>query len=552
MKVIYSIIILLFWSFISYGQESFKSIKWEIAPSEKNSFFKAGDYIYRKVSDRDYMKYDTLLNVQKFGKITTFESPFLTGMVSKYVGNSIGVIDSNGKWEIPAKYHYLTAATRNTIVASLKTKNGVKKGIINRNNEIILPIEYDQIHIGDETIESHNLRYILEDNLAIVENENDGYSKLINFSGEELISHIKYRGFRMSFQKLGSYIVVNNLTFLSDGRKMDNYHIYDLVKKTMLSEKYSTIIKFENSLFAYNEQDKGMTIMDSLMNKKNNYFINEYTKLVMADNKWILAYKDKPISADKYEYIVPISDDRNLFKIIDIKSNRSTIINQKGELVVAGDKVDYYSDRKLFIVKKDNKYGVVDIYGKVILEYVYDNVKLWDIPNIITASVGKLNYALTVDGKLITTELNNMFEPTDGYNYLIVSKNQKIGLITLEGKQIIPSDFDEIVGFSDNYIRVKKNNKYGFVDKNGVIVTPIVYDQLSTNLSSGRGLSNTALCGDLCSFEKGDQKGFIDLKKNRIVKSYSDVESIRILAGTNYAVVSSLTKGRGLMRIPFN
>ena len=84
-------------------------------------------------------------------------------------------------------------------------------------------------------------------------------------------------------------------------------------------------------------------------------------------------------------------------------------------------------------VKKDNKWGFIDVTGKIIVPLVYENVTVF------------------IDG------------------LAGVEKEGKWGFVNEEGKEIIPCVYDWIEGaFQYGFAKVLKNlNKRGFIDKNG-------------------------------------------------------------------------------------
>jgi hypothetical protein len=75
-------------------------------------------------------------------------------------------------------------------------------------------------------------------------------------------------------------------------------------------------------------------------------------------------------------------------------------------------------------------------------------------------------------------------------NYIIVSKNNKEGIIDLSDNVIVESIYDKIgydendylIGFNTEYIIAKKDNKYGLISyKDGSIKEEFKYDETSIN-----------------------------------------------------------------------
>lgn len=126
----------------------------------------------------------------------------------------------------------------------------------------------------------------------------------------------------------------------------------------------------------------------------------------------------------------------------------------------------------------DGRCGIVNQNGISNLEYdSYEQVYLstWDCSSIRAAGWEDIPYTEAFSCKP---------------SYLIVSKNSKFGVIDIDGKIIIPLEFDDIKTVNNkdnipsNYI-VIKNNKYGVFDLNGNLIFPIIYDKIEDKMDIG-------------------------------------------------------------------
>lgn len=66
-------------------------------------------------------------------------------------------------------------------------------------------------------------------------------------------------------------------------------------------------------------------------------------------------------------------------------------------------------------------------------------------------------------------------------NVLKVQKDGKIGLINLDGKQILPCEYDSIITLKGikNSLIIKKDSKIGLVNTDGTIIVPVEYTDIS-------------------------------------------------------------------------
>lgn len=136
----------------------------------------------------------------------------------------------------------------------------------------------------------------------------------------------------------------------------------------------------------------------------------------------------------------------------------------------------------LYLVTKNNKDGLIDNQGQIVLEPNYQ---------IRPSRIEKtLQYSLPFDDNfglislktgqvLIKNEYSNIIKDSAG-NYIVeknFSQNQN-GVLNSEGKQIIPTEYYFIMLMNGNkYYRLDKevNNtdKFGVADLNGKIIVPV-------------------------------------------------------------------------------
>ena len=156
-----------------------------------------------------------------------------------------------------------------------------------------------------------------------------------------------------------------------------------------------------------------------------------------------------------------------------------------------------------FTVFKDNKWGVIDSNGEIIIDPSYEEMIV--IPNnkkdvfICTYDV---NYE-TGDYKTKVLNANNEeiftnYEQIEAIqnnndanslwyenNALRVKKSGKYGLINLDGKEILDANYEEITAINgiENSLKTKKDGKYGIVNDEGKIIVENTYADV-TNLGN--------------------------------------------------------------------
>ena len=164
--------------------------------------------------------------------------------------------------------------------------------------------------------------------------------------------------------------------------------------------------------------------------------------------------------------------------------------------------------KNYFATYKDNKWGVIDSTGNTVIDPSYKEMII--VPNSksgVFICTYDVNYetgeyktkALNEKNQEIFTQYEKI-EPMQNQdksgniwyekNVLKVQKDGKYGLINFDGKEVIPTEYDEIAVIPqiENSFKVKKDNKYGIVDSDGKTVIQAQYadiDVLGKDNKSG-------------------------------------------------------------------
>lgn len=198
------------------------------------------------------------------------------------------------------------------------------------------------------------------------------------------------------------------------------------------------------------------------------------------------------------------------------------------------------SEYNYFVLNKDSKYGVIDVTGKVIVEPIYDNVK---IPN-----PEKAVFICTEEDKLIA--LNNLnekifteYEEIDAImvNGIITNlpyekavlkykKNGKYGIVNFEGKEITKPIYEEIKGLEnkESELLVKLNEKYGVINAKGAKLIKLEYDNIVAD-GFYTDKTNYGLSGYIVSNKttEGYRYGYINCEHKKVLNvEYNNVERI--------------------------
>lgn len=148
------------------------------------------------------------------------------------------------------------------------------------------------------------------------------------------------------------------------------------------------------------------------------------------------------------------------------------------------------SEYKYFILNIDNKYGVIDTKGNVLIEPTYNNVI---IPN-----PEKAVFICNKEGKniILNDDKEQLFLGYDEVSEISISgivsnipyektvlkykKNEKFGLISYDGTKITKPIYDEIEGLKnkESEMKVKKDGKCGVINAKGATLIKEEYDDI--------------------------------------------------------------------------
>lgn len=290
---------------------------------------------------------------------------------------------------------------------------------------------------------------------------------------------------------LNSNIIYKTLT---DGEPNFEYFKIDLPVRSFDGELYTTIEGIEKafnvsweydvennkmriytmpyliSAYSRNISDYGYdTISEDFTNQKavlDNKLIVEKNSNGSSKRAGVLDISDSQVKVlleDKYEDIDYLQHTNDFLVTSDgkkgiISSLRKTIVKLQYDEI---ELMDY--DSKLYIVKKANKYGIIDFYGRKVLEEEFDEIGIKDI------SVFKTN---DIKSKYILAD-----------SLIPVKKGENWGFYDTRGKQVTDFKYDDIgyttsnnkagTGYSlltvpeYNVVVVKKGDRYNVITTSG-------------------------------------------------------------------------------------
>lgn len=283
----------------------------------------------------------------------------------------------------------------------------------------------------------------------------------------------------------------------------DSNKNYELVQVN----EYNYFVSKQNNFFGVIDK-KGNIIVESeydevkIPNPEKAIFIcrkNENIK-VLNENKEQLLTQYEKVDAIKLKNV---SGDLIYEKsVLKYKENEKYgIINFEGKKITKAiyDEIENlpYKEGEL-IVKQNEKYGIINIKGGKIINTEYDQIVVDGYYNegnnykyagykILNKTeegyrYGYINYKGELIEEVQYNELSRIRDIDDIDNvYILGAKNGQFG-ITKNGKLILQNEYQSIsFNETNNLLAIEKSKKYGVSDLNGKIIVPIEYNKISIN-----------------------------------------------------------------------
>ena len=210
---------------------------------------------------------------------------------------------------------------------------------------------------------------------------------------------------------------------------------------------------------------------------------------------------------------------------------------KKGKREYEIEKVDKYN---YFVLREENKYGVIDTSGNKIVQPKYENII---IPNpekpVFICYEGENTKVLDEKSEEIFTKYKNI-EPLRLKNIssdlmyeksvLKYRKDDKYGIIDLSGKKLTNAIYEEIdtLQFKEGELLVKKAEKYGVINNRGTILVKTNYDNIEVDkfYEAENEYKNSGYIVSKKT-EEGYRYGYVNLKgKEEIEVKYNELNRI--------------------------
>jgi hypothetical protein len=408
------------------------------------------------------------------------------------IGSNYGLYNFEKEiWEIPMIYNNLQHLGNDIFLA--RTKTGYC-GVISRDNKVLIPFKWAEINsisgienyfiLQDKKTNQQGLYSLLNDKFmipcvygAIQTIEKSNYFRVNNEKGFNVVSIDNKPQFKKWYNQIN--IVSNSKNFIV--KLNDRMGIIDENENIILPIVYKDI-----KTYPYND---GSFLA---INKDGKY------GCVLINGKISLPFEYDQINSGY---------SNNLKTIKNNKCGLIQVNNGSPTEIVTCEYDNINIENETFIVEKNKLFGILDSFGKLIVPCEYESIEKvnkninYSNSFVFIAKKNKKFILLDKNGQQISAEAYSKIFPIpylnkEGtyysevkYSYLMFQNNNKTGLLDMLGQQVMESNYDEIIGETNNIVLVKQKEKigvYNLLTKKEII--PCIYDQVVLDVSGNYGI----------------------------------------------------------------
>lgn len=329
------------------------------------------------------------------------------------------------------------------------------------------------------------------------------------------------------------------------------YTYFDLStgKKAEDAKRYEAASYFSDGIAAVsdeNDEDK-FYFIDSKFKPISNekycdatFFHNGYAWTAKENGPITAIKKDGAIAFTLPEAYkaVAFNDGVSVFKVRIDNSyyNWSGLVNTSGKILIKPDKfveLGPYGHNKMIKagILRDNKlrYGIIDYEGNEIIPFEYEDIVFTAITAKNKAFPVRKNEkwgVVNLKNDEIIEPLYSKIRPQKNGNYIVKTSYHNVGYISNTGEELISSTFWEISDFTygDHTFAIRERNDEvlaGLIDETGKFIFRLTFDQARQIKKYGIPIRQFDETG-LAVFKKDKKYGLLDLDGNTIISNKYD------------------------------
>ena len=309
------------------------------------------------------------------------------------------------------------------------------------------------------------------------------------YDGEQKLNLKKVFAVIIAFAVIIMFIIGINKLFTGESDTQEKtvaleyFPIYTEGKWGVIDSRGNTIVT--------PEYDEYIVIPDStqpifICTYDVNYEDGTYkTKAINENNEQIYSEYEQVEALENYDESNNLWYTKSILKVMKggkygllNTNNGSLVVNCEYDSIVALKGVE-----NSFITEVDNKYGLVDNIGTVIIENNYENIlpltDKYEDGFIVESEDGKYGLIGYSKQEILDTTYDEIKQVNGDNGYYIVQEGQDIEIINSEGNKYLAGEYDDIISVNSGNAIIENNNQFGIVNIDGTEVIETKYDSIS-------------------------------------------------------------------------
>ncbi len=231
---------------------------------------------------------------------------------------------------------------------------------------------------------------------------------------------------------------------------------------------------------------------DKFPNCKNHYMVTKTTTKYYSDGSKLSFAISTIYNSDGS---ILVDDCRNVKHIIYNNEHYFTFLKDKYYRVMNSQGIrltgaNYTQMQEVapnrLLVKRDKKYGVIDLNQKTIIPIKYQELEQIENNNVFISKLNHYYGIVDIDNNILVENTCDKIKPLQ--DTLLLKQGNKYGLADLLGNVLLTNDNDQIKKLGE-YILVKKNNKYAVYDFEGNQLSDYKYSRVKLERNQLKGFT---------------------------------------------------------------
>lgn len=228
-------------------------------------------------------------------------------------------------------------------------------------------------------------------------------------------------------------------------------------------------------------------------------------------------------------------------------------------------KIEAVKQYNYFLFSENNKTGVIDRNGNVVIDAEYDYVQIPNPEKAIFVCMYDYNSSTqSYNTKILNEKKEELYtqyknisaipsnntsnQTTYQTSILKYKENDKYGIITISGKKVVNAIYDSIdtLDYKDEILKVSQNGKYGLIKLNGEKVVKLEYNEITADgyYDENTKYENAGYIVDIKT-DDGYRYGYLDKNGKEILNcKYSSIKRITEIKNDTSAYLITYENGQ--------